>query len=138
LYKRITISSSLHSVNVIEHFLCDIFNDIQISDKYFTKIFISLCEAVNNAIIHGNKLDENKSVVIRADFSGPEIVFEVEDEGCGFDIKCIKDPTLPENIMKESGRGIFLISKLSDSMSFDKNGKVIRIKFNILSGNSVS
>ena len=65
-------------------------------------------------------------------------MLEIKDEGKGFSFADLSDPTSADNLKKENGRGIFLISKLSDSMSFDKNGKVIRIKFNILSGNSVS
>ena len=57
------------------------------------------------------------------------VCFRIEDEGPGFDPDSIPDPTAPENLLKENGRGIFLMKSLSDELTFEKNGAVVNIYF---------
>ena len=63
--------------------------------------------------------------------SSEEVEFVVEDEGEGFDLASVPDPTLPENIEKLSGRGIFLMRNLADEVSFENNGSKIKLTFSI-------
>lgn len=90
-----------------------------------------MVEAVNNAIIHGNKLDETKNVFVEYEINNGELLFSVKDEGNGFNYHNIPDPTLPENLEKPHGRGIFLISHLVDEVRFEDNGSKICIKIKI-------
>ena len=85
-------------------------------------------EAIINAIKHGNKNDLDKEVSIIVDCDRQEIKIEVEDEGDGFDVKGVKDPTLKENIKKESGRGIFIIKNLSEEIEFNEKGNRVQFK----------
>ena len=81
---------------------------------------VALRESVINAIKHGNKGDEHKQVHVEftpLDANRPlGIVIRVRDEGLGFDPEMVSDPLAPENLLKASGRGIFLIRSFMDEM----------------------
>jgi serine/threonine-protein kinase RsbW len=79
---------------------------------------IAVTEAVNNAIKHGNKADPKKKVRIHFELFDDSIVVKVADEGRGFDPDRLRDPLDPENILRESGRGIFILRALMDDVSF--------------------
>jgi len=85
-------------------------------------------EALSNAIIHGNKRNENLKVHVRIYISSHRIVIQVEDQGAGFPAEGIDDPTQRENLFKGSGRGLFLIKELMDSVRFEKGGRVIEME----------
>ena len=79
---------------------------------------IAVSEAIANAVIHGNKLDEKKKVTIRIKRGRNTICICVEDNGPGFSIKEVKNPLKPENKKKEHGRGVFIMKTLSDRVSY--------------------
>jgi serine/threonine-protein kinase RsbW len=85
---------------------------------------VALTEALSNAILRGNKDDLGAQVTVRADVSDQRLVLEVEDEGGGFDLEaCTEDPTTAENIMREDGRGLFLMQRLMDRVERYNNGR---------------
>ena len=114
--------STKKSLQNIEPLLNKIKEQIPIHLEKYYKILIAVSEAVNNAIIHGNKLDRNKKVKIDIKANKEKIEILVEDEGTGFDVDSLADPRTPENIMKENGRGVLLIKELSDISKFNKSG----------------
>ena len=92
---------------------------------------IRLCveEAVRNAMVHGNNSDGKLSVKTAYWVDNGELNIEIEDEGPGFDHVNVDDPTHPEHIMKNSGRGVYLIKKLMDRVEYnDKGNKVTMVK----------
>jgi serine/threonine-protein kinase RsbW len=90
---------------------------------------VALSEALSNAILRGNGSTNGKQVRIRALVSDTDLVFEVVDEGPGFDLEeCTQDCTTEENITKEEGRGLFLMKRLMDRVeSFRNKGNVVRL-----------
>ena len=89
-------------------------------------------EALTNAIVHGNKNDLSKNVSINFILNNDYIEVAIEDEGSGFDymMAMIGLTESQENIYKDSGRGIFLISLYSDDFYFENNGsKIVIIKY---------
>jgi serine/threonine-protein kinase RsbW len=86
-------------------------------------IAISLSEAVNNAIEHGNSGDISKRVYISLQKIASGIKIVVEDEGGGFDESEVADPTDPENLLAESGRGLLIIHHLMDSVQISNSDK---------------
>jgi serine/threonine-protein kinase RsbW len=89
-------------------------------------------ELVNNAIYHGNKNDPNKKVRIVFSVNSDRIEIRIKDQGDGFNPDGLKDPLAPENLLSESGRGIFLIRNLMDSLDFrftDEGTETIVIKY---------
>ncbi len=128
----LTLHSNPRSVAQIESYVNQIVEDLGINDEIYGNILISLTEAVNNAIYHGNQQDEAKLVKIElAEQSNCQIAFQVSDEGNGFDYHNLPDPTAPENLMKLGGRGVFLMQQLSDDIEFMDNGSTVKIHFRI-------
>lgn len=90
---------------------------------------VALAEALSNAILYGNSQDPQKTVSIRADADRERLVIEVMDEGNGFDMSAsLTDPTVPENLRREDGRGLFLMFKLMHQVErFTRQGNVVRL-----------
>jgi serine/threonine-protein kinase RsbW len=131
--KKITFSSVLENIHVAENLVDEVCAEYRVKEDYYGEILISITEAVNNAIVHGNKLDTSKSVTITFEVAGEKSMrFTVEDEGPGFDYSNLPDPTAPENIEKPHGRGVFLMRNLADRCSFEDSGRVVVLDFDVL------
>jgi serine/threonine-protein kinase RsbW len=129
--KQIFVPSKIENLRKIEKFIDEISTECKLNSEVYGNVLIATLEAVNNAIVHGNKLNENLEVKINASYKNNTLFISIEDKGKGFDYKHIPDPTAPENIENISGRGIFLMEKLSDKLVFKKNGSIVEIYFNI-------
>lgn len=129
--RQISIPSDFSYLRDVEIFIQDILDSAKVSE--FISGYINLCisESVNNAIYHGNKQDLNKLVTIFAECKDDYLLVEVADEGKGFNYLDLPDATLSENLRKEGGRGLFIISSLSDQFSFKNNGSIIQLKFKL-------
>jgi serine/threonine-protein kinase RsbW len=87
------------------------------SRQVMLNVPVALTEALSNAILRGNKDDPRKHVHVRAEVGSDLLVLEVADEGQGFDLEgSTIDPTTPENVEREDGRGLFLMQKLMDTV----------------------
>ncbi|MEO8071891.1 MAG: ATP-binding protein, partial [Acidobacteriota bacterium] len=91
-------------------------------DAENSNLFIALDEAFVNAVKHGNKFDADKIVRISAEVSPTEARFTIEDEGEGFNVSEIPDPTNPENLFKTSGRGVLIIHNIMDEVKYNERG----------------
>jgi len=87
-----------------------------------SEVLIALDEAIVNAIKHGNKCDSRKAVHIVADFSAEGVRFTVADEGPGFELEKVPDPTQPCRLLEPSGRGLLLIHHIMDEVCFNQSG----------------
>ncbi|QKG81273.1 ATP-binding protein [Tenuifilum thalassicum] len=110
----------------------EITENLILSPDVYGKVLIASIEGVNNAIVHGNKQDENKSVIVELFADKSKITITIKDQGPGFDPNSIPDPTKPENLENISGRGVFLMKKLSDKIEFENNGSTVIMHFNIV------
>jgi len=90
---------------------------------------LALEEALNNAVVHGNRLDREKlvQVVCRCEL-GKGISVVVKDQGQGFDPNTVPDPTAAENIGADHGRGIWLMKAVMDEVSFECGGTEVRMR----------
>ena len=129
--KELIVSSKIENLRLIEKFVDDISAEVKLSSELYGNVLIAILEAANNAIVHGNKLNEKKNVILKASSANNYLKITMEDEGPGFDYTNIPDPTSPENIENISGRGVFLMKKLSDSVKFYKNGALAEINFKL-------
>jgi len=129
MYKRLKIESRIANLRIIENAIDEITGIVGVKQDDYGKIMVAALEAVNNAIIHGNKSDPGKLVDVEIDFKDNDITITVTDEGSGFRPEKIPDPTLPENIEELSGRGVFLMSKLADSIKFNEKGNSVTMSF---------
>jgi serine/threonine-protein kinase RsbW len=89
---------------------------------------IALREALANAIIHGNHENPRKHVHVRCRCKRDEVSIAVKDEGRGFDINKMPDPTAPENTGSVHGRGIYLMKTLMDEVRFEEGGVVVHMR----------
>ena len=127
----LALSSCMTNVVQVEKYAEKLRSQYQISMDKYPDILISLTEAVNNAIIHGNAQDLQKQVIIQSQKTSRGIVIKVSDEGSGFNPNNIPDPTCDENICECGGRGVFLMKELCDKISFDDNGSTVKLFFAI-------
>jgi serine/threonine-protein kinase RsbW len=128
--ERIEIDSDLSNLSIIESLIDKLCVSIHMNEDLYGNVLISVTEAFNNAVIHGNLLVHTKKVLLEVFEDDASFSFKISDFGIGFNFLDIPDPTSPENLEKENGRGIFLIKNLSDDISFTNNGSTIIIKFN--------
>ncbi|MCX7727873.1 MAG: ATP-binding protein [Bacteroidia bacterium] len=131
LIHRYIIPSGSEGIAKVEKIIQEICDKYEIPEDTFGNILIAVTEAVNNAIYHGNKANPEKKVTIEFTANDKTSIFSITDEGSGFDYHKLPDPTLPENISKIGGRGIFIIHQLADKVIFKNNGKTIEIHFHL-------
>ena len=98
------------------------------ADEAESDIEIALREALANAIIHGNYENPRKHVYVRFRCDPDEVSFAVKDEGRGFDLNKIADPTAPENTGAVHGRGIYVMKALMDEVRFEEGGVVVHMR----------
>ncbi|MEJ7812925.1 MAG: ATP-binding protein [Gemmatimonadaceae bacterium] len=93
---------------------------------------VALSEALSNAILRGNQRDPSKPVRVRFNSDGDRLVVEIVDQGAGFDLqRSTRDPTRPENLTREDGRGLFLMKSLMDRIErYNQGGNVVRMVMN--------
>ena len=127
----VKIPSIKENVSVVESFIENVGEKIRIEESIYGNVLVSVTEAVNNAIVHGNKEDKNKKVMLALKQNKKSVRFVVEDEGVGFDFDNLPDPTNPKNIEKVKGRGIFLIRSLSDKTTFKHGGRTVEMLFKL-------
>ena len=126
---KLVIKSDLNELQRVERFTEKLANKINFSDDEKDSLAISITEIVSNAISHGNKLDKNKKVTITYYLSPQKITITVQDEGKGFNVDKVANPLAPENLLKESGRGIYIVRALLDEVEFETNstGTLVRM-----------
>jgi serine/threonine-protein kinase RsbW len=129
--KMFNIPSKIENLRIVEKAVDELSSEYNLSSELYGNILIATIEAANNAILHGNKLDEKKNVNIRFKIEDKYLSIEVKDQGDGFDYSSIPDPTAPENLEKINGRGVFLMERLSDKIMFSDNGSKVELLFNI-------
>jgi len=103
----------------IETFVMDIAKDYNLDEDKHNALALSVAEAASNSMLHGNKLDINKKVQVTINISDKKMIVKFKDEGEGFDRASVPDPTAPENILKDSGRGIHIMSTFLDDLRYE-------------------
>ncbi len=127
--RSLRIRSDMKNLRIVENTIDEITNLLGIKQENYGKILVAVLEAVNNAITHGNKADLKKYVEVGIKVEKNDMEVTVTDEGGGFNPAGIPDPTSPENIEEISGRGVFLMTKLADSIVFNETGNSVTMKF---------
>jgi len=98
-----------------------------LDEDRLTDLAVALAEALSNAAVHGHRLDPKRRVAIVLLVSAGCVVVEVSDSGVGFDARGVHDPTLPERQLATGGRGIFLMRRLVDEVSYNASGNTVRL-----------
>lgn len=115
---RLVLPSHVEAVADAAAAATDFMRHCGASDEAGFGIEMAVREAVTNAVVHGNQEDEAKSVEVIFNCHGNELEIEVRDQGPGFEPEAVPDPTDPANLMKTSGRGIFLMRTFMDDIQY--------------------
>lgn len=130
---ELTFASDPKNIHVVEDFIITLCEDNNISDDSVNGLMIAITEAANNAMLHGNQSDPNKNVYIQSTVKGNELIVAIKDQGKGFDPAKVPDPLAPENLLKTSGRGVFLMKEIMKTVDyqFTPQGTTVTLTFDI-------
>jgi len=127
--ESLKVPSSFESISKVEVLIDAVCSRLSVNEDYYGNVLIAVTEAVNNAIQHGNKGSADLSVDLFVSDKETDFCFQVKDYGDGFDYKKLPDPTAPENIEQENGRGIYLMRSLAEGVEFGNGGRSVSIYF---------
>ena len=129
--KHIQLPSDLSYLPRIEGIVDNLAVEFDLPEGVAANVYMALTEAAKNAIVFGNQSNHDLPVDIFIHRDGKKVTVTVEDQGKGFDFSAVPDPTAPENIQKITGRGIYFMKNLADSVEFSKNGASVKLTFNL-------
>ena len=116
---HIEIESDPNNLITVEEFVNYFAKDLGLSDERLASLLLAVTEATTNAIIHANKSDKTKMVRVDAKVENRKLIVKIIDEGKGFDPSKVPDPTHPENLLKDSGRGVYLMRIYMDDLKYN-------------------
>ena len=130
---HLEIDSDPNNLITVEEFVNYFAVELHVEEEKMAGLLLSITEATTNAIKHANKNDKTKKVTITAEKISNQLIIRVKDEGNGFDPSTVPDPTAPENLMKDSGRGLYLMRYYMDDVSYNltPEGTEIILKLNL-------
>lgn len=123
----LTCNTDLRFIDMIQVVGGELIKQMNFSLDDCERIWLAVQEGIANAMKHGNKLDESKIVTLQFAPSHEQIVIQINDQGQGIDLDSVPNPNLPENLLKSSGRGIYLMKQVMDSveMNHSKSGSTL-------------
>jgi len=130
------MESTLDSVDSAEELALGLAERAGVDEDDLMKVGMAVRESMVNAVVHGNRYNANKKVRFSVASDAERFTVRVADEGEGFDWNSLPDPLAPENLMKTSGRGIFLIRSLMDDFQLrrlDSGGTEVTLVKNLVS-----
>lgn len=113
------IESDPNNLITVEEFVHYFAVELGLDEEKKNGLLLSVTEATTNAMIHGNKSDKSKLVKINVTLEDHKLTVSVKDEGFGFDPSIVPDPTDPENLLKDSGRGLYLMRIYMDEIKIN-------------------
>lgn len=116
---RIIIPSSLEYLREVDDFIENKLKEKGLDQSLVTDIAISVTEVVTNAVCHGNKGDPKKKVYVSLQVEKNQVTVKIQDQGGGFNYQHLENPLAEENLLKETGRGIFIVRSLMDEVKFE-------------------
>jgi serine/threonine-protein kinase RsbW len=131
IQKMLSFSSNPCNVSNVINYVDKVAQKYNIAPDLHGDILLSVTEAVNNAIVHGNCCDESKTVEVQCKKNGRCLAFHVTDKGHGFDHNNVADPTAVENIYSIGGRGVHIMRALAHRLDFENGGSTVKMKFNL-------
>ncbi len=130
----LNLKSQPQQVAKVEPFLRRVNRIAKLNKELFNKLLVVTTEAVNNGILHGNKQDPAKEVILSCDVHATTMVIRIHDEGPGFDPEKLPDPLAEENLFREHGRGVFLMRSMMESVMFERTDKGSDVVMTMLLG----
>ena len=123
----LVLPSDRKEISKFENLLVEINTEFGMAMEKFINFQIAASEAIVNAIVHGNKQNPLKKVFVEVITDEHKLEMRIKDEGEGFDVSKLPDPTDETNLYKESGRGVFIIRSLVDEFYIESNTEGTRM-----------
>jgi len=117
------IESTPNNLITVEEFVNYFSIELGLDQEKINGLLLAITEATTNAIIHGNKNNKLKLVRIYVYVEDSKLTVKIKDEGKGFDPTTVPDPTDPENLLKDSGRGLYLMRVYMDSLTYNQTAE---------------
>ena len=114
------IESTPNNLITVEEFVNYFSVELGLDQEKINGLLLAVTEATTNAIIHGNKNNKLKMVRIYVFVDGSTLTIKIKDQGKGFDPSIVPDPTDPENLLKDSGRGLYLMRVYMDGLTYNQ------------------
>ncbi len=124
---RLDLPSSIQHVYLLDTIVLEILKEMEFDEETTEQVSLAVIEAGTNAIKHGNKEDLNKRAHFEFIVQPDKFTVVVQDEGKGFRREAVADPLDPANLLKSSGRGIFLMETCMDSVIYKKSGTMVEM-----------
>lgn len=131
LRKELVLKSTYEELEKVEQLLHELQSELGFDDEFYARLMLTISEAATNGVVHGNQLDEAKKVHIVAEYDGSMLTISTKDEGEGFDPEEVDNPLSKENLLKPSGRGVFLMSEYADEVEYVENGTKLILRFKL-------
>jgi serine/threonine-protein kinase RsbW len=128
---RLVLESDTKNIHQVEDFFIRLQGEYAITEEKLHALLVAVTEAVNNGMIHGNKNDKLKHVIISCKLQGKTLTITITDEGVGFVPDSLPNPLHDENLLRAGGRGVFLMKTLMESVRFNKRGNQVTMKLRI-------
>lgn len=127
------VPSSKNIIRDFEDLFLNFKDTFEIKDDVYFKIMVAVTEGINNAAGHGNKYSSDKFVTVELIGNGKIMKCKIKDEGRGFDPENVADPRNPENLLKDNGRGVFLMRELANQFYVEKHtdGTLVELIFEL-------
>jgi serine/threonine-protein kinase RsbW len=113
-----SLSSTMESVSEVEAVAEKMAAEAGLDEDERFHLTMAIREAAVNAVLHGNDYDPSKLITVSFENTGASLVFTIADQGKGLDPDTLPDPLAPENLLRGTGRGIFLIRSFMDEVHF--------------------
>lgn len=131
LLKKLILKSEYDELERVEGLLNDLQSELGFDDEFYARLMLTVSEAATNGVVHGNQLDASKVVTITAKRNGNTLVISTKDQGAGFDPEDVANPLEEENLLKTSGRGVFLMGEYADGVEYLEKGTKLVLSFNL-------
>ncbi|MCL1893586.1 MAG: ATP-binding protein [Holophagaceae bacterium] len=117
----LTCNTDLRFVDLIQVVAGELIKHMNFTQDDGERIWLAIQEGIANAMRHGNKLDIDKKVSVQFDPRPDQLEIQITDQGRGVDIESVPNPNLPENLLKPSGRGIYFMKQVMDSVAINRS-----------------
>jgi len=128
---ELEIRSTYKELDKLEGFLNSLQENLKFDDEFYAKLMLTVSEAATNGVVHGNELNPDKKVFLKAESKNRGLVISIQDEGDGFDPENIPNPLAEENLLNTSGRGVFLMEEYAKSVEYQDKGRRLILSFDL-------
>ncbi|MGE5350951.1 MAG: ATP-binding protein [Acidobacteriota bacterium] len=116
---HLEINSDPNKLPLVEEFLEEISSGAKMDRTHLNNLLLAVNEAISNAMLHGNKASADKKVKLKVELEETSLTVYIKDEGKGFNPEEVPDPTSPENIFRDSGRGLYIMKSCMDEVKYN-------------------